>query len=77
MSCGLRDVAEFEQLGVPAVLVASEAFRDGADAQAAALGQPGLRRVLLPHPIQNRTDGEMAALAEAFAPALLATLLAR
>ncbi len=77
MSCGLRDVAAFERLGIPAVLVGTEAFRDGADAQAAGLGQPELRRVLLPHPIQNRTDAEVAALADAFAPALLAALRLR
>ena len=74
MSCGLRDVAAFEQLGIPAVLVASDVFRDGADAQAAALGLPELRRVLLPHPIQNRTDEEVTALADTFAPAVLAAL---
>jgi hypothetical protein len=33
--------------------------------------------VLLPHPIQNRTDAEVAALADAFAPALLAALRLR
>ena len=63
MSCGLHDVVAFEQLGRPAVLIATEAFRDGADAQAELLGQPGLRRVLVPHPVQDRTDAELRALA--------------
>lgn len=63
MSCGLRDVLSFEGEGKPAVLVASEAFADAAVDQAAALGQPEIRRVLVAHPIQDRTDEELYALA--------------
>ena len=47
----------------PAVLVASSAFEQAADHQSAALGQPELRRVLVPHPIQDRTDEELRELA--------------
>jgi hypothetical protein len=43
----------------PAVLVASSAFEGAAAHQAAALGQPEIRRVLVPHPIQDRTDEEL------------------
>lgn len=74
MSCGLRDVAALEQAGVAAVLVASEAFRDAAVSQSASLGLPSLRYVLVPHPIQNRSDAEVAALADEFAPLVLAAL---
>lgn len=63
MSCGLRDVLSFEGGDRPAVLVASSAFADAAVQQAAALGQPDIRRVLVPHPIQDRTDEELQALA--------------
>lgn len=70
MSCGLRDVMEFELLGRPAVLVTTTAFVDAADQQAALLGQPGLRRVHLAHPIQNRTDEEVRVLAREAADAL-------
>ncbi len=63
MSCGLRDVLEFEALGRPAVLVASDAFVRGAQEQAALLGQPALRRVFVGHPVQDRTDEELRALA--------------
>ena len=63
MSCGLRDVLSFEGLDRPAVLVASSAFADAAVHQSAALGQPDVRRVLVPHPIQDRTDEELQALA--------------
>jgi hypothetical protein len=63
VSCGLRDVLSFEADDKPAVLVASSAFADAADHQAAALGQPNIRRVLVAHPIQDRTDEELQKLA--------------
>lgn len=63
MSCGLRDVLNFEGEDKPAVLVASSVFEQAAAHQAAALGQPDIRRVLVPHPIQDRTDEELRMLA--------------
>jgi hypothetical protein len=63
VSCGLRDVLSFEADDKPAVLVASSAFVDAAAHQAAALGQPDVRRVLVTHPIQDRTDEELQELA--------------
>ena len=63
MSCGLRDVLSFEADDKPAVLVASSAFREAAIQQSTALGQPEIRRVLVAHPIQDRTDEELQALA--------------
>lgn len=74
MSCGLRDVLEFEKEGRPAVLVASSAFVDAADKQAAMLGQPQARRVFVPHPIQDRTDDELRELARSVAGRLTAAL---
>ena len=71
MSCGLRDVAEFEKLGLPAVLVSTTGFVDAADAQSKGLGLAALRRVHLPHPIQNRTDSEVAELGRAAVDELL------
>ena len=65
MSCGLRDVVELEGQGVPAVLVASAAFEDTAREQAKRLGQPALARVFVPHPVQDRTDDELRAMARA------------
>ena len=64
MSCGLRDVLSFEGLDRPAVLVASSAFADAAVHQSAQLGQPDIRRVLVAHPIQDRTDDELRSLAQ-------------
>jgi hypothetical protein len=66
VSCGLRDVLSFESdKDKPAVLVASSAFAQAADHQSAQLGQPEIRRVLVPHPIQDRTDDELRELARA------------
>jgi len=60
----VHDIADLEGRGLPGVFVASTEFVDAADAQAAALGfDPA--RVFVPHPIQDRTDEEMAALADA------------
>ena len=74
MSCGLQDVLELETLDTPAVLVASQAFVEAAERQAGLLGQPALTRVFVPHPIQDRTDEEMRAIARDALPALLAAL---
>jgi hypothetical protein len=74
VSCGLRDVLSFEAEDKPAVLVASSAFADAAVQQAAGLGQPDLRRVLVAHPIQDRTDEELQALAREAVEEILAGL---
>jgi hypothetical protein len=74
VSCGLRDVVELETLGTPAVLAASSAFQGAADEQSVLLGQPDLRRVLVEHPIQDRTDEELHALARGALDPLLAAL---
>ena len=74
MSCGLRDVVEFEGAGRPAVLIASDAFVQAADEQAGKLGQAELRRAFVAHPIQDRTDEEMRELAAAIVDEALAAL---
>ena len=76
MSCGLHDVLGMEQQGRPAVLVATEVFADAATEQAALLGAPGLRRVLLAHPVQDRTDAEVRELALGAVDELLGALTA-
>ena len=45
--------------------MASTEFVDAADTQAKALGFDAVARVFVPHPIQDRTDDEMRALADA------------
>ena len=60
----MHDIADLERRGVPGVFVASDVFVGAAAAQAAALGFPAAR-VFVAHPIQDRTDEEMVALADA------------
>jgi len=60
----VHDITDLESRGLPAVFVASSEFREAADAQSLALGfDPA--RVFVAHPIQDRTDDEMTALADA------------
>ncbi len=59
----MHDQTSLEGIGLPAVMVASREFVAAADAQARALGFPPFV-VWLPHPIQDRTDSEMSALAD-------------
>ena len=77
MSCGLQDVLGFEEMDRPGVLVASSVFAQAAAEQARRLGAPALGCVLVPHPVQDRTDDEMAAMARAAVDELLAALTAR
>ncbi len=74
MSCGLRDVLSFETMDTPAVLVASSAFMQAAEHQSQALGQSDIQRVLVPHPIQDRTDEELRQLAREAVDQVLAEL---
>ena len=50
---------------MPSVFVASAEFVQAADSQARSLGFPAVARVFVPHPIQDRTDEEMRAYADA------------
>jgi Skp family chaperone for outer membrane proteins len=74
VSCGLRDVAELETLGRPAVLIASAAFVQTADEQASLLGAPDLRRCFVSHPVQDRTDDELKEMARAVVEEALAAV---
>ena len=63
-------MVDLETRGVPAVFVASEAFVEATAVQAQALGlEPAA--VFVPHPIQDRTDEEMRALADGSVQAVL------
>jgi len=61
----VHDIVDIEKRGVPAVFVASAEFVSAADAQSKSLGFPEVARVFTPHPIQDRTDDEMRAYADA------------
>ena len=56
-------MVDLEGLGVAGVFLASDVFEDGAEKQAAALGATPAS-VYVPHPIQDRTDEEIEALAD-------------
>ena len=71
----MHDISALESVGLPGVFVASTEFAEAADAQSRALGfDPA--RVLVPHPIQDRTDDELRIMATAAFDALLAELIA-
>jgi hypothetical protein len=69
----VHDIVDLETRGVPGVVVASSEFVEAAESQARALGLPA-RRVFVPHPIQDRTDDEMRALADEAVAEILAAL---
>ena len=58
---------------MPGVFVASTEFVEAADAQIAAVGVD-TARVFVPHPIQDRTDDELRALADDAVDQILAAL---
>jgi alkanesulfonate monooxygenase SsuD/methylene tetrahydromethanopterin reductase-like flavin-dependent oxidoreductase (luciferase family) len=55
-------------------VIASSTFVDAAQRQAEALGLPEVRRVFVPHPIQDATDDEMRAKADAIVNDVIAAL---
>ena len=59
------------------MFVASDEFVTGADAQQASLGFPSMKRVFCAHPIQDRTDDEMRALADAVFTEIVDAVTAR
>ncbi len=71
----MHDIADLEGRGIPGVFVASTEFIEAAEAQSAAIGLSP-ERVFVAHPIQDRTDDEMRALADRAVTALLAALTA-
>ena len=54
---------DLDERGGPGVMIATTAFRQAAAAQSESLGyEPAI--VWVPHPIQNRTDEEIRAIAD-------------
>lgn len=60
----MHDIADLESRGLPAVFAASREFTVAAATQSEALGFPAAV-VFVDHPIQDRTDDEIRALADA------------
>lgn len=69
----MHDINDLERRGIPGVFVATVEFEDAAAAQCESLGLDGTC-VLTEHPIQDRTDEEMVAIADDAIEALLGSL---
>jgi hypothetical protein len=61
----MHDSTRLEDMGIPAVPVATDEFITPARAQAAALGRTDLEPVYVAHPIQDQTPEEIGARADA------------
>ncbi len=71
----MHDGSNLDLNGVPALIVATTAFTQAADVQSKALGyEPSM--VWVPHPIQDRTDAELIALADKHCDEILGKLTA-
>lgn len=71
----MHDTTWFEINGKPSVFIASNGFVDAAAAQAETLGLPEVRRLFVPHPIQDATDAEMREKADAIVDDVIAALV--
>ena len=59
----MHDGSNLDSNGVPALIVASTAFKQAAEVQSKALGyEPTI--VWVPHPIQDRSDAELRRIAD-------------
>jgi hypothetical protein len=58
----VHDIVDLEGRGLVGVFIASSEFKQAGESQAKALGYDPAA-VYVPHPIQDRTDDEMRALA--------------
>ena len=70
----MHDINNLEQRGIPGTFVASSEFVEAAAAQCRALGFDA-PVVFVPHPIQDRTDGEMRAIGEAAVSGIIGKLV--
>jgi len=69
----VHDIDDLERRGLPGVVIASDPFREAAATQSAALGLD-VATVFTPHPIQDRNDGEMHAMADDLVDAVMAAI---
>ena len=71
----MHDIADLESRGLPGVGIASSEFQQAAAMQAKTLGFDAAM-VFVAHPIQDRSDDELRALADTALPAILQRLVA-
>ncbi|HYX52927.1 MAG TPA: hypothetical protein VE783_05705 [Candidatus Limnocylindrales bacterium] len=72
----MHDTIRLENLGIPAVPVATTEFTAPARIQAGTLGRPDFDAVYVPHPIQDQTPQQIAARADAVAAQIVRRLTA-
>ncbi len=70
----MHDTVKLENLGIPAVAVATAEFMSPARIQAGALGRAGFEAVYVEHPIQDQTPQQIAARADAVAAEIVKRL---
>lgn len=71
----MHDITTLDARGIPGCVVASEEFQPAARAQGRSLGfHPEM--VWVAHPIQNRTEAELAAIADEAVDRILAACTA-
>ncbi len=70
----MHDIVDLERRGIPAMFIASDEFFTAAEAQSTSLGFPSVARVFTPHPVQDRTDDELSAYADAALPGILGAI---
>ncbi len=68
-------MAELENRGIPSVGIATTEFVQAAEAQSRALGTDPAY-IFVPHPIQDRTEEELHALADTYLDQMLKELVA-
>jgi hypothetical protein len=72
----VADALKFEEAGIPAAAIISDAFIVTADAMAGLRGAAGYQYVTTPHPVANLTQDGVRARAEQAVPAIVELLLA-
>ena len=68
-------MTDLEDRGIPSVFISTIEFIDAADAQAKALGTTP-SAIFVEHPIQDRTDEEMQAIADKTVVEIVSKLVA-
>jgi hypothetical protein len=73
----VRDAITFANAGLPTTAIATANFEEFAKTIAARGGRSGLRVHVLPYPLNELSQDEVAAIGEAYFDTLLATMGAR
>jgi hypothetical protein len=70
----LHDTIQLENLGIPAIAIATSEFMTPARVQAGALGRPGFDAIYVAHPIQDQTPEQISARADTVAEEIVRRL---